>query len=369
MAKSLLLLFDSMIYFDRELLKGIQAKANEIGVTFDIHIECPTNEKFILSRHWDYVIADYDKPHIKPVIEALNCKVVVYSSHKIINPPDNTSSICLNNEELANTALKHFEYLNIKNISYFANHQDAVTPWSTERYQASKTIANLSNINYFEDTIDAIQSKLFPLGVYCSSDRSARRLANLCHSLKIKVPEQVSIIGTDFDDIERTLSPVSLSSVEFNPFELGKMCMETLHKMVRFKRIIHTEFSQFKVIHSQTTTSKELEPCVSKAEGFIQKNFHKNIKIEQVTDHCRVSRKTLDTRFQQYLGKTAHQYLTDLRISRAKLLLTSTSDTLEVIARQCGYLGQSYLSQVFLKQVGVSPAIYRKENTQNVYIN
>jgi AraC-like DNA-binding protein len=215
--------------------------------------------------------------------------------------------------------------------------------------------------------MQALESRDFPLGVYCSSDRSARRLANLCKSLAIRTPEEVSIIGTDCDDTERMLSPLPLSSIEINPVALGKLCVETLDKRLRFKRVQHVRFTSYQLNHEGTTTyQQQADKVVIEAESFIRNHFHQNMKIKQVTDCCRVSRKTLDSRFLVAHGMTAHQYVTQLRLERAKQLLVSTTEKLDAIAKQCGYPGQSYLTQVFIKQIGVAPAHYRQQKNNGI---
>ncbi|GAL11578.1 xylose activator XylR AraC family [Vibrio astriarenae] len=367
MEKSLLLLLDSMIYYDRQILKGIKAKADELDSRLEIHLECPSNLDFILSKRWDYIIADYDKPENRQIVNTLDSKTVVITNHKEQGLHAKLSVVELDNAGLANTALQAFAKRNIDNVSYFANQRDFVTPWSSERASAFEKTANVSGLNYISDVETALKERRFPLGIYCSSDRSACRMASLCKSLKIKVPEQVSIIGTDCDDTERMLSPIPLSSVELNPFELGKLCFETLDKRIRYKRTVRAEFSSYKLIHAQTTLEdNSVDPVVVKAESYIRNHFHVNMKIKQVTDHCRISRKTLDTRFLIAHRMTAHQYLTHLRLERAKHLLLSTNEKLESIAKQCGYPGQSYLSQVFLKQFGVAPIRFRVEHGQGI---
>ncbi|MGL6313592.1 AraC family transcriptional regulator [Vibrio sp. WXL103] len=365
MTKSLLLLLDSMIHYDRQVIKGIKAKADELGSRLDIQLECATNLDYILSHQWDYLIADYDKPLNQQIVNSLNCKTVVMSNHQLSNLSDALSVVSLDNQGLANTALQGFIADKIDYVAYFANQQDFVTPWSRERQRAFVEAAQASGVTVVEDLEQAIEQGKFPLGVYCSSDRSACRVASDCKRLKLKVPEQVSIIGTDCDDTERILSPFPMSSVELDPLELGKLCFSTLDKLIRYKRPVRVEFSSYRLIHAKTTShlGEEIDPFIVKAESYMRNNYQHNIKIKQVTDHCRVSRKTLDTRFLICYQMTAHQYLTNLRLERAKLLLLTTEEKLESIAKQCGYPGQSYLSQVFLKQIGMAPMRYRQEHS------
>lgn len=67
----------------------------------------------------------------------------------------------------------------------------------------------------------------------------------------------------------------------------------------------------------------------------------------------------LSRRFKANFGVTPTDYLTDLRIRHAKLLLAETKLTLEQIAERCGYENGFYLSRVFTKKTQMSPKQYR----------
>ena len=60
------------------------------------------------------------------------------------------------------------------------------------------------------------------------------------------------------------------------------------------------------------------------------------------------------------LGRSPMQHLASLRIERAQLLLTSTDDKVESIARQVGFDDASVFSRAFKRWVGRSPKSYRE---------
>lgn len=363
--KKLLLLLDSMIYFDRQVLKGIHAKVEELSLKIEIHLEAYTDTAYLNSQKWDYVIADLNKPNIAEVLHDLSVHTLVFRNHDGGEIPAGFSSVTVDNFGLADTALQSFKNGGYQTVGYYTSQQDKNAQWCLERRAGFIQSAQTGGFTTIDNIEKAIVNREFPIGVYCSSDRSARKLVNLCYRQSVNVPEQVSIIGTDYDDTERMLSSIPLSSVALNPIDLGKLCIETLFKSVRYKRTYQEVFSSYELIHGRTTQSAlKLDTILVKAESFIRNNFHRNIKIKQVTDHCRVSRKTLDNRFLANYGKTAHQFITEQRLDRAKHLLVSTPDSIDAIAKQCGYPNQSYLSQVFLKQLSITPNRYRQQKEQ-----
>lgn len=67
--------------------------------------------------------------------------------------------------------------------------------------------------------------------------------------------------------------------------------------------------------------------------------------------------------FKDATGKTPTQYLTELRINRAKQLLSDNKIfSVSSIAESCGFADSLYFSTCFKKHVGMSPLNYRKKH-------
>jgi len=60
------------------------------------------------------------------------------------------------------------------------------------------------------------------------------------------------------------------------------------------------------------------------------------------------------------IGKTFVQHLTDIRLSKAKILLLTTDLSIADIARSCGYEENTYFHRLFKKVLGVTPIQYKK---------
>ena len=80
-------------------------------------------------------------------------------------------------------------------------------------------------------------------------------------------------------------------------------------------------------------------------------------KSGYTTDHFRRC-------FKNETGTTPLEYITALRINRAKKLLRATPyQPIDSIATGCGFSDEFYFSRVFKKQTGVSPREYRKRHS------
>jgi AraC family transcriptional regulator len=94
---------------------------------------------------------------------------------------------------------------------------------------------------------------------------------------------------------------------------------------------------------------------------FIEANLDGDLSLERMAAEVDISALYLPRAFKSALGQSPHQYVLSRRIERAKDLLRSTSDPVVEIALACGFSSQSHLSNWFVRVVGLSPALYRKQ--------
>ena len=64
--------------------------------------------------------------------------------------------------------------------------------------------------------------------------------------------------------------------------------------------------------------------------------------------------------FRQNIGKTIFQYLAEVRIARAKELITTRSMKISQISEKVGFADEGYFSKVFKRYTGMTPMNYGK---------
>lgn len=94
---------------------------------------------------------------------------------------------------------------------------------------------------------------------------------------------------------------------------------------------------------------------------FIRENRNQPITSEDICQHFYCSRSFMSTQFNKETGKSIRDYINELRIDDAKKLLTDSSLSVTEIAFLIGFDSPNYFSQIFKKQMGMSPLKYRKE--------
>lgn len=85
-----------------------------------------------------------------------------------------------------------------------------------------------------------------------------------------------------------------------------------------------------------------------------------DVSLSELAAVLGISPSQLSRRFRTVRGITPVAYLRDLRLQKARELLTETDHTLQVVAEQTGYRSAFYLSRVFSAQTGQSPSEYRR---------
>lgn len=93
---------------------------------------------------------------------------------------------------------------------------------------------------------------------------------------------------------------------------------------------------------------------------FLEDNYQDPITLDDVAGSIYLSPRHLGRVFKTITGSTVLEYLTEIRITRARQLLEETDMSLEDIAQECGIANGSYLSTLFKKTFGQSPSRFRK---------
>ena len=97
---------------------------------------------------------------------------------------------------------------------------------------------------------------------------------------------------------------------------------------------------------------------------YIEENLGGNLSLETMAAEVSVSPLYLARAFKTAVGQSPHQYVLQRRLERAKELLRSTDTPIVDVALASGFSSQSHLSNWFQRQVGISPAVYRRQGTK-----
>jgi len=113
--------------------------------------------------------------------------------------------------------------------------------------------------------------------------------------------------------------------------------------------------------HEQSTLMRALaDKHIADSLSHLHKNLSHAWTLDSLAKTVGLSRAGFAKRFKELVGLSMFDYLTQLRIQRAKELLTETNHSLYEVANQIGYESDLAFNRTFKKRTGETPTAYRK---------
>ncbi|AIQ53521.1 helix-turn-helix domain-containing protein [Paenibacillus sp. FSL R7-0331] len=100
--------------------------------------------------------------------------------------------------------------------------------------------------------------------------------------------------------------------------------------------------------------------------AFMAGHFHEPLSIDQLAGMAGLRPKYFGELFKKTYGQSAIDYLTDLRISRAKQYLQESGYLLREIAQKVGYSDEFYFSRKFKKEIGMPPSAFARRQKRRI---
>ncbi len=118
----------------------------------------------------------------------------------------------------------------------------------------------------------------------------------------------------------------------------------------------------YNMVHRLISQSK-LGNSVSSALKYIEANYgNPALTNESVASACGISEVYLRKLFIKELGVTPRQFLIDLRVQKARQLLSEGVLKINAVSESCGFSNPYHFCRLFKEKTGVTPSQYMKEN-------
>ena len=275
--------------------------------------------------------------------------------------------IYCDNAPIAAAAAKH---LLSKHCNAYAFVHSAGQSWSDVRGKLfARAVADDNGVFIWRTSdIKALPRLLAdapkPLGVFAATDILARATLDACHVAGCSVPDDVLILGVDNDATFCEMCNPTLSSIPLSSRDAGYRAAEILDRAMRGEiapgEMPALPYTGDSVVERLSTArSFAYDMLVRRCREVLETEFASPIRIADLAERFRVSRRTLETHFRTVTGTTIAEEVTHLRIERAKHLLATTCDSQAQIAAQCGFYNATHLSATFRSRLGVRPSAFR----------
>jgi LacI family transcriptional regulator len=201
-----------------------------------------------------------------------------------------------------------------------------------------------------------------PVAALAFNDRVALEVLDVCDEYQIEVPQRLAILGVQNDDLWCEMSHVTLSSVALNGQKIGYTAASALAAMLRGEsyRTLSRLIPPTGVVTRESTNTWAVDdPVISQSLQYISEHILDDSLPDDLPTVVQMSRRSLERRFKQALGRSISEEIRRNRLGRAKAMLVETNEDTTQIAAQCGFGSREYFSQVFKQHVGCSPGAYR----------
>ena len=150
----------------------------------------------------------------------------------------------------------------------------------------------------------------------------------------------------------------------FSVFDLKK----TVDELLRLKRGAGEKRSPLtrsreEVGGERHPAGNELPERVLRVVRYMEKNFCSEIYLESLADNACLSKYHFCRTFKSHTGLSPMQYLSLLRVQRAKLLLQHANLSVSVVALHSGFTDTSDFIRNFKKATGVTPYVYKSSQS------
>ena len=210
---------------------------------------------------------------------------------------------------------------------------------------------------------DWLESLSKPVGVFAVHYPLGRFLCGACRQLGLRVPEEVAVIGANNDELVCGLSYPMLSSVSIPWNTIGEAVGEAMRALMAGEtppsEPIRVPAGGVILRHSANHLAVE-DPVLRRVMTHLSERIQDPITVDIVCSELRIARRGLERKFREYYQCTPWEMLCQLRVTRAKQLLSETNHPISMISELCGFNDPERMSVVFKRVEGMSPSAFRK---------
>jgi LacI family transcriptional regulator len=370
--------------FDRGILKGIAAYVREC-CNWSVFVEEIEHQRLpdLRSTHFDGFIVNYDSRSVAQALRGVTVPIVGYGGgggwH---DPASGVPYVATDDEAIGRLAAEHLLDRGLSQFGFCGYPQNRTNSWMEVRKRAF--VGRLEQSGHEchvycgrHSTASQwwkIQAGLchwlrelpLPVGLMGCYDYRARHVLEACKTIGLRVPDDVALIGVD-NDLACDLTDPPLSSIEQGRFGIGYTAAASLDKLMSGADTVPSRqvIAPVGLVPRQSTDVCFVSnPIVAEALRRIRDEACRGLGAGTLAEQAGLSRNTLDKYFKQTVGRSIDQEIRRIRIARAQELLTRTKLPLADVAARAGFGSEQYLSAVFSKQLGCTPARYRMNHRQ-----
>ena len=375
------LLLDMTMPYQRKIIRGVAAFARE-SKRWNLYVEYEMLDKLPDLRTWrgHGIITAFGDRKIAEAVRGLKIPVVgVEGGYAWYDPASRIPYFTTNDDAVACMAAEHLLGQGFRRLAYCGMPRNRYNVWSQRRARAfrqcakaaavpcslytGRTLSTRKWVELQQGLIKWLRSLEKPVGIMAANDGRARHILEACHTINIRVPDEVAVIGVDNDELMCELTEPPLTSVEQGARQLGYNAARLLDQMIsgrKTEELAHYVAPE-RVVRRQSTDGLAIaDQDVAAAVRFIREHACEHIRVADILDVVGVSRTTLDSRFRQVMGRTMHDEIQRTLMAQAQQLIAAGELTLKQVAAKAGFAHIQHMTNLFRKQLGQTPSEFQR---------
>lgn len=202
-----------------------------------------------------------------------------------------------------------------------------------------------------------------PIGLFIESTITARLLVEMGHELGLRVPQDIAVLCHE-NNLAMDEVSTQLSALENNYVSFGYEAAALLEGLMDGQPIPESPVlipPQGIIARASTDYFAVEDQLVAEALMLISDRLADKLTVEELAYKMAVSPRTLQNRFDAALGHGVGAEVRRLRLSAAKIMLAEPQRSVASIAKSVGFASSAVMSQVFTRELGMSPTAFRKQ--------
>ncbi|MDF2594263.1 MAG: hypothetical protein K0R69_604 [Clostridia bacterium] len=184
-------------------------------------------------------------------------------------------------------------------------------------------------------------------------DGMYQKIAEACsHSIAYTKSHMIELIIYIFNH----MAPKDTACLNSNELVTDLLSIDNFRELDIYMRSKIVALCKSSSIQEEGSKNK----LVTETKKYIEDHYNEDISLEELAKEICVSPNYLSRLFRDKTGENYIEYLTNIRINKAKELMLSTEMSVKEISYNIGYNDPNYFSRLFKKIEKVSPSEYVK---------
>lgn len=373
--------------FFREIVAGAAQYAREAG-DWQLYAGQESADRLLALHDWrgDGIIACLSDERIARAVAETGLPTVAVGSSDSGGPPSRVPRVDTDNRLVAQMAFDHLRERGLTRFGYYGVPTSPTTRWSDVRGDAFEACVAAAGCECGRLTAsdpdgrsEASRAELShwltelpkPVGVMACSDYQARHVLEACRALGLRVPHDVAVIGVDDDELECELAMPPLTSIAQSARRIGHEAARLLDVLMRPQHFAvggkepsvpdDTAIPPATIVaRASTETFAVADQVIARVIEAVRDRACKGLTIADLVSVAGMPRWKLEKRFKEIVGHSIHDDMVRVRLAETRRLIRTTDLPLKVVAIRSGFHSVAYMTTVFRRSFGITPAVFRR---------